>query len=200
VPPAVTHFPISGAILAGGKSSRMGRDKAFLPFPAPDGPPLIARQASLLRELGITDLLISGRPDTDYASTVPDARVILDATADAGPLAGLSAVLGAARHPHVLVLAVDLPLITTDYLRTLIAAAPLPAGVVPLGPLGYEPLAALYPRTLRPLISHALAHHEFSLQQLVHSARQASLLEPFPISAGDLALFANWNSPGDFTR
>jgi hypothetical protein len=64
---------VSGLILAGGRSSRMGRDKAFLPFPAPDGPPLIARQAALLRSLGIDDLLISGRAGVEYTTTVPAA-------------------------------------------------------------------------------------------------------------------------------
>lgn len=194
---ALSHFPISGAILAGGKSSRMGRDKAFLPFPAPDGPPLIARQAALLRELGITDLLISGRPETDYASTVPDARVILDATPDAGPLAGLSAVLAAARHERTLVLAVDLPHMTAGCLRTLIAAALPPAGIVPLGPHGYEPLAALYPRTLLPLIDRALASRDLSLQTLIRSAREADLVKTFPLCETDLPPYTNWNSPQD---
>lgn len=194
---ALTHFPISGAILAGGKSSRMGRDKAFLPFPAPDGPPLIVRQAALMRELGITDLLISGRPETDYGSAVPDARMILDAVPDAGPLAGLSAVLAAARHEHTLVLAVDLPHMTAGCLRNLIAAAIPPAGIVPLGPKGYEPLAALYPRTLLPLLDRALASRDLGLQTLVRSARDAGLLKSFPLPRAFLPFYANWNSPQD---
>ena len=126
----------------------MGRDKAFLPFPPPDGPPLIARQAAVLRSLGIHDLLISGRPDVDYTTTIPDARIVTDTLADAGPLAGLTAILTAARHPWVLVLAVDLPHLTPAYLRTLVATGAGRTGVVFHGPHGYEPLAALYPRTL----------------------------------------------------
>lgn len=175
----------------------MGRDKAFLPFPAPDGPPLIARQAAVLRELGITDLLISGRPETDYASTVPGARIVFDAVPDAGPLAGLMAALAAARHEHILVLAVDLPRMTAGCLRNLLAAASPPAGIVPLGPQGYEPLAALYPRTLLPLLDRALASRDLGLQPLVQSAREAALLKPFPLSATDLPHYTNWNSPQD---
>ena len=194
---AALPFPVSGAILAGGRSSRMGRDKAFLPFPAPDGPSLIARQAGLLRSLGITDLLISGRPDTDYATAVPDARVVTDTLADAGPLAGLAAILASARHPWVLIIAVDLPFLTPAYLQKLLAAASDGVGVVPHGSQGYEPLVALYPRSLLPLVETALASAQFSLQLLLQSATQQYLIEPLQLVETELTLFTNWNTPAD---
>lgn len=173
----------------------MGRDKAFLPFPAPDGPPLIARQAALLRRLGITDLIISGRPGIAYTPTVPDARVVFDATPDSGPLAGLAAILAAARHPWVLVIAVDLPHLTSTYLRTLLAASGQRNGVVPCGPSGYEPLVALYPRSLLATIHYALIAGQLSLQDLLRKATAASLFKTVDISDADLPLFANCNTP-----
>ena len=72
----------SAVILAGGRSSRMGQDKAWLPI---DGQPLLARQISLVRELDPVELLISGRSGTDYRSL--GCRVLTDGFPDAGPLA-----------------------------------------------------------------------------------------------------------------
>ncbi len=190
-------FPLTGAILAGGRSSRMGRDKAFLPFPAPDGPPLIARQAALLLSLGIHDLVISGRPDVHYALAIPEARVVIDSVPDSGPLAGVAAILAAARHPWVLIIAVDLPHLTSGFLQTLIDAGNGRTGVVPQGPQGYEPLVALYPRSWLPAVQIALAKRHLRLQSLIQSAVADSTLTPLPISGRDLPLFANWNSVPD---
>jgi molybdenum cofactor guanylyltransferase len=190
-------FPITGAILAGGRSSRMGRDKAFLPFPAPDGPPLIARQAALLRSLGITDLIISGRADTDYATAIPDGRLVYDTVPDAGPLAGLAAILAAASHPWVLILAVDLPQLTPAYLQKLISTGGGHHGVVPQGPHGYEPLAALYPRTLLPRLQAALDAGQFSLQKLLHESIEAALIKALPLEPTELNQLSNWNTPAD---
>jgi molybdopterin-guanine dinucleotide biosynthesis protein A len=188
---------LSGAILAGGQSTRMGRDKAFLPFPAPDGPPLIAHQCALLRDLGIDDLLISGRPDTDYASAVPHARVVLDTQSDSGPLAGLAAVLAAARHPRVLVMAIDHPRMTANYLRKLIHISNQSTGVVPSGPHGFEPLIAIYPCSLLPHIQQALVTGQFSLQTLLTKAIKSSVIQSVKLDEDELPLFANWNTPQD---
>ncbi len=186
------EFSVSGAILAGGRSSRMGEDKAFLTI---DGVPLVSRQATLLRSLGIDDLLISGRPGVDYA--VPGAQVVTDRVPDAGPLAGLAALLAAARNPWVLVIAVDLPCLSSSYLHTLLATGGGRTGVVPQGPHGYEPLVALYPRALLPTIETALTERRLSLQALLQSAVAESVLIPLGIGTSDLPFFTNWNTPDD---
>lgn len=191
---APLSFPLSGAILAGGRSSRMGRDKAFVSI---HGQTLVAHQAALLRSLGIDDLILSGRPEIDYG--IPDARLVTDTVPDAGPLAGLAAILNAARHPWVLVLAVDLPKLTPAYLQTLLNVGAGRIGVVPHGPHGYEPLAALYPRSLLPRVETALAAGRRSLQNLIAESVQLADLNKVEIDATDLPLFANWNTPQDTT-
>jgi molybdopterin-guanine dinucleotide biosynthesis protein A len=188
----VKTLPVTGAILAGGRSSRMGRDKAFLTL---DGVPLITRQVALLRSLGIDDLLISGRSGVDY--TVPSARVVIDQVADAGPLGGLSALLAAARHPWVLVIAVDLPYLTADYLQSLLAAGNGHTGIVPHGPRGYEPLVALYPRSLLARLESALAENRLGLQKLLQAAVEESVMQSREITSAERSLFTNWNTPQD---
>lgn len=183
---------VSGAVLAGGRSSRMGRDKAFLSH---DGIPLVARQVGLLRALGIDDLLISGRAGIDYA--VPDARVVTDPVPDAGPLAGLAATLAAARHPRVLVIAVDLPLLTTSFLQRILDTGGGRGGVVPHGPHGFEPLVALYPRDLLPRIEAALAERRLGLQALLAAAVVDGLMTRLDLADVDQLHLANWNTPGD---
>ena len=79
---------MSAAVLAGGKSSRMGRDKAALPF---GGGTLLTYQARKLRALGVKELLLSGA-----AEAVPGARLVPDLLPGRGPLGGLHACLSAA--------------------------------------------------------------------------------------------------------
>ncbi|HEY9248839.1 MAG TPA: NTP transferase domain-containing protein, partial [Rariglobus sp.] len=152
---------------------------------------------SLLRGLGITDLILSGRAGTDYARILPDARVVTDPVADAGPLAGLAAVLAAARHPWVLVLAVDLPCMSAAYLQNLLRCGNGLAGVAPHGPHGYEPLAALYPQNILPRVENALAERRWGLQGLLQGLIQDATIKALEINQADLALFANWNTPED---
>ena len=186
--------PFSAAILAGGRSTRMGRDKAFLPMP-PDGAPLIARHATLLRSLGTDDLLISGHAGVDYG--VANARVVTDSVTDCGPLGGLATLLAAARHPRVVVIAVDLPHMTAAYLNKILAACNNCTGVVPLGPSGYEPLVAVYPKSFQAVIQAALAAGRLSLQPLIQAAVTDSILLPLPIAESERTLFTNWNTPAD---
>ena len=125
---------ISGIILAGGRSSRMGRDKAALPFG--DGT-LLSAQTKKLHALGITDILISGYAD----------GMIPDDTPGCGPLGGLATCLTRVKHPRAQVLSVDVPLVPTEVLRELIAAH---TGGVTLLKHGErtEPLIAVYDAAL----------------------------------------------------
>ena len=104
----------SGAILAGGFSSRMGKDKAALLF---GGMTLLEWQVQKLRALGIGDRMVSG-------STMPvsETRFIPDIYPHRGPLGGIHACLNAARHENVLFLAVDTPLVPLSALRLLAEA------------------------------------------------------------------------------
>lgn len=173
----------------------MGRDKAFLEV---GGVTLLARQAALLRSVGVDEIIVSGRVGVDYAEAGADARVVNDVVADAGPIAGLAAVLEAARNSWVLVLAVDLPHITAPALRQLIGASKGGTmGVVPRGKFGYEPLVALYPRALAGILDQRLKNGRFELQSVLAEAEELKLLESLPVSAFAEGTFANWNSPED---
>ncbi len=189
----MADFTFSGAILAGGRSSRMGRDKAFLPV---GGEPLIARQARLLREAGCSELIISGLPNVDYG--IPNALVVYDSVQDAGPLAGLAAMLSAARHPWVLVIAVDLPCLDPTFLRRLLSLGAGRTGAVPHVPHGFEPLTALYPRTLLLEAEEALAAGNYSLQTLVTAVEKLSLVKRLELSPSEQAALVNWNKPQDY--
>lgn len=195
-PPIPLH--VTGVILAAGRSSRMGRDKAFLTLA--DGTTLVAHQAALLRSLHVNDLLISARPHTDYG--VPGAHRVYDAVPDAGPLAGISAALAHSTQPHLLALAVDLPRITAALLKSLLDSITPGVGAVPSTPRGFEPLCAVYPNTpdSRAALAAALASTDLSLQHLLRAAVNAGWMRAVPVAETDLPLFANWNSPEDVAR
>lgn len=174
----------------------MGRDKALLPHPV-SGLPLLAHQAALLRSLpGCAELFLSAPADRAY--DLPGARRIDDIAPDCGPLGGVAAGLAAASHPRLLVLAVDLPFVTPDFLSRLLALADDARGVATRHADGvFEPLCAVYSKSQHATADAALARRELSLQRLLAASLAADTLRPLPLGPADLPLLANWNTPED---
>ena len=125
----MTVSAFTGALIAGGRSSRMGRDKAFLDW---QGRPLWEVQLAKLSSVGASELLVCGRREQGFEGD--GFRFVQDDVEDLGPLAGLANALKEASHETVLVLAVDMPLVTAELLRELLGKCDgLPGrGVVPV--------------------------------------------------------------------
>jgi molybdopterin-guanine dinucleotide biosynthesis protein A len=190
----------SAVILAGGKSTRMGRDKAMLEV---GGRPLLARQIELARDTGAREVLVSGRTGMNYDAF--GCRVLHDHHPDAGPLAGIEAALAAAADPLLLVLAVDMPQMNAVRLRRLAACCTQDRGVVPRVDGHMEPLAAFYPgrsigllRELWPP-SPAAAGTSPAPRVSMFAQRCAAVgqVQWLDLPAADACDFANWNSPAD---
>ena len=178
----------SAVLLAGGRSSRMGREKALIEI---EGVPLWRRHLETLGRLSPDELFLSG-PGRD-----PAVEAIADEVAGAGPLAGVAAALRRSSSRLVLVLAVDLPMMTTAFLRSLLHLCTAEQGVVPQRAEHYEPLAAVYPKRSAKLAAAALRNGDFSMQNFVRAALEQDLLLLRKIEDDEMPLFANLNTPAD---
>ncbi len=185
---------VSALILAGGESRRMGQDKAWLEL---DGKPLLVRAAATLRQLGLTEILISGRPGADYS--VVDLPVLLDRQRGSGPLAGIERALEACASPLLLVLAVDLPYMNSDFLQKLLDRSDATHGVVPGLGGRLEPLAAIYPKSCHRLALECLRLSRLAARDFAESCRREHMVRVYRVPRADRQCFANWNSPSDLS-
>lgn len=188
-------LPFSAVLLAGGKSTRMGFDKAGLII---DGQPLWRRQLATLSALEPQALFISGRPDGPYIGS--DVPVIFDAEPGLGPIGGLAAALHHTQHSYLLVLAVDLPGMTPDFLRRLVyIASGQKTGAAPYIDGRFEPLAAVYPKECAPLAGEYLrGGTDRSLQGFIRAAVACGMMTRFLSEETDRPLFLNLNTPQAF--
>ncbi len=186
-------LPFAAVLLAGGRSRRMGRDKALLPLG--DGLLLWQRQLDVLRQLEPAELFVSGPRREGFP---PELICLLDEQPGRGPLGGISSALGATRAPLLVVLAVDLPRMTPEFLRGLLERSTDGRGVVPWHHASdlYEPLAAVYPSACLTLVQARLNGDDWSLQRFVRAAGQT--LHAYEIGAGEEAIFTNWNEPASY--
>jgi molybdenum cofactor guanylyltransferase len=190
-----TFLPFSAALLAGGRSRRMGRDKRLLAVDWQGEPvPLWRRQLCVLRRLAPAELLISGPPDLEYP---PDVTVVPDKMKDAGPLAGIASCLEVSQSRLLLVLAVDLPNITPHYLESLVQAATPGRGVVPAIEHELEPVAAVYPVEAMTTAFACVQRGERSVQAFARRLEYSGLVSIRAVTASEAPLFRNWNSPQD---
>jgi molybdopterin-guanine dinucleotide biosynthesis protein A len=187
---------LSGLILAGGRSSRMGRDKAGLVLA--DGSTLLERQAEILRAAGATAILASIREGGE--NKLPGVAWVHDAVVDAGPLAGIAAGLRAAPPGHVIVLAVDMPALTPAHLRTLAERASPDRGVVPMVAGQLEPLAAVYPTVLAASAEAALADGHRAVHAWARAEAALGHLLLWEAPAEWSGVFRSWNTPADVPR
>ena len=163
-------------VLAGGQSTRMGRDKALLEL---DGRPLIALAVEHLRALGIEPRICGSRPDlARFAEVIPDNL------ADSGPLGGIEAALTASDSELNLFLPVDAPLIPVEFLRWLIDRATVSNAVatIPVAGGREQPLSAIYSRRLLPGLRAARAAGQLKMMTAVRDAA-ASLHEAVDLFA-----------------
>ena len=181
----------TGVVLAGGQSSRMGRDKALIEI---DGARLLDRSVELLRPHA-REILVIGDPakyEVLHASVIPDDRP------GKGPLGGIVTALHRARYVRLVVLAVDLPNLDDRLLIALKhALEPGVDAAVPRHGDLIEPLAAAYHR-------HAIEPFEQCLER--DALKMSAALDRVRTTYLDIApgeegwptdLFRNLNTPAD---
>jgi molybdopterin-guanine dinucleotide biosynthesis protein A len=151
---------VAAFILAGGASSRMGREKGLLEF---GGLPLIARTVQLLEPL-VSAVTIVGPPECYVALGLraiadQDVGIQEGKGTSQGPLAGIASALATTGVPWNLVLACDLPYLTDQWLDWMLARAigSNAQVVLPQTSRGLEPLAAVYRHECAAPIAESLA-------------------------------------------
>jgi molybdopterin-guanine dinucleotide biosynthesis protein A len=177
----------AGFVLVGGRSSRMGCDKALLPF---GGQTLAAHVAAEVFAAAGSVTLV-GDPDRYAVLGLP---VIRDRVPGNGPLGGIAAAVHASPE-WALVVACDMPAVTREYLAFLLADIDASGRevdcIVPESGAGLEPLCALYHHRALPLLDSFLDHKFLRMQDVVRS------LQCRVVPAADPALFRNLNTPED---
>jgi molybdenum cofactor guanylyltransferase len=178
---------MSAVILAGGKSSRMGRPKDMLPW----------RGGSMLSELvrGVTANFLPCLIVSNHAEQLADAisqdemvTIVPDAVPSAGPVSGLVTAFRSTTENVLLVLSCDLPFMDREQISRLVqyAAGVEDWDVVAVKEQGrLHPLCALYHRRAQPLFEHALQQQQLRLMSVLSELRvhetPAGLLDPWAV-------------------
>jgi molybdopterin-guanine dinucleotide biosynthesis protein A len=185
---------VSGFVLAGGRSSRMGRDKALLEI---DGVTLIVRAVTLVRSVLDEATVIASK--AGYESL--GLRIVGDDFPGFGPLGGIATALHISKKPWNLVIACDLPYLSKAWLEYLIERALKSEAdaVVPMNVRGPEPLCAMYHKNAEQRIRTGV---EGGIRKVTDSFANLHVehLEPdeWKGFASGGPLFKNVNSPADY--
>lgn len=146
----------SGAVLAGGRSRRMGRDKAFVELA---GRPLVSYAVEALRAAGAREVLAVGGDAGRLAAA--GATWVPDRFPGAGPAGGILTALEAAACDVVVVLACDMPYVTAEAVRAVVGAlGPDDDAAVPEREGRLEPLLAAYRRRCAAALEAAVTAGE----------------------------------------
>jgi molybdopterin-guanine dinucleotide biosynthesis protein A len=188
---------VDAAILAGGRARRLGgQDKRALRV----GPTtILERQLAALDDLVDRVFVVGGDPVTGRG---PLPAVVPDRLPDAGALGGLYTALCEATGSHVLVVACDLPFVTTALLARLISLADSKCdAVVPRSTDGLQPLCAVYARCLAGDVRRRIESGRLMIQDLLGTIRVREF-GPAEIAAfgADRRLFFNVNTPDDLAE
>jgi molybdopterin-guanine dinucleotide biosynthesis protein A len=180
---------VSAAIMAGGKSKRMGQDKAWIEL---DGEPLIARVASVLAAVADVVIIVANDPKYDSLGL----QVVRDRYPTGGALGGIATGVGAATHDTVLVAACDMPFLSPEVWRLILGHSGEADVVIPKIGGEYETLHALYTRACIPHMARAIAENRLRVISFFEQVRLLAIEEP-ELRAVDptLRAFTNVNTP-----
>lgn len=183
---------ITGIILSGGKSIRMGTDKALLKL----GDKSLIETAIDICKPVCTSIIISSNNPEHGKFGYP---VIADDLQDCGPIGGIYSSLKHSETEWNFVISVDAPFVTTPFIRYLISEIGGSTAVIPFHDKGMEPLIGLYHKNSLPEIEKMLKSGIYKMVHLINAldtklVNAQNCIEKYP------DLFRNLNSPEDFNK
>lgn len=165
---AAAFEEVTGAILTGGKSSRLGRDKALLPM---NGKPLAVHMHTLLADLFPEVILIGhSRPELEIMGLTS----IPDLIPGKGVLGGIYTALHVCKTPYVFVAAADMPFLTPSLITGILAYRHRADAVIPSGPKGMEPLCAVYSKTCSGTIKQSIGRNTLKIMEALNGLKVLS--------------------------
>lgn len=186
---------VSGVVLAGGKSKRMGMDKRHLSV---HGKPLLDRVTSVLLELFPEVLLVLA--EEDISKQDDRIRIVTDLVPGCAAVGGLYTGLYHSRHPHVFVVACDMPFINPAVIELFLQKVDATDIVLAQLVTGLQPLHGLYSKHCQPFLKAMIDARDLRLQNIadqqglaVHRISEAEIKPLDP----QLLSFLNLNSPAD---
>lgn len=186
---------MTGIVLTGGKSSRMGRNKAFLEF---EGQPLIERSLQVLHSVFSEVIISTNTPELYYSY---EEKTVQDIYVDQGPLGGLHACLKAAQYDYSFFVACDMPFLNVEVIRYLAQLVGRESVLVPEVDGGLHPLHAFYHKNCLPIIEKKLEAKRLKLVDLFEDCSVRYVhedeLKKFPAIE---QVFRNINTPQEWTE
>lgn len=181
---------VSGFILAGGRSRRMGTDKAFLLV---QEEPLLKHMISLVEPF-CNEIAISGQ-NSDYKSF--NVNLIPDVFSGCGPISGLYSSLKHSSFDWNLIISVDVPFVNDELICYLISNISEVDCIIPEHTSRVEPLVGLYNRRILPVVEEMIKSGDYKLMNLLSKLNTRyldcnNLISKYP------RLFFNVNRPHDY--
>lgn len=184
---------MNGIILAGGQSSRMGRDKASLPWGESD---LLNAVLERLAPVCNKIIVVS---NSDRKIRIPGVQVVADHYKLCGPLGGMQAGLTVSDADYNFIAACDMPYLSTEAVAYMKQAALGYDAAVPFIDKHYNPLHAVYRQTCLPYINQMLAENNYRILnfysqiKLLHISKEE--LQGFD---AELRTLSNVNTPDEY--
>jgi len=183
---------VLGAILAGGKSSRMGMEKALLPL---KGQPMIQYVADTLSSRFSEVVVVGGSKDT-YSFL--ELEVVPDVFEGCGPLGGIQAALNRARPLPVFVLSCDTPFIPVELIEYLLSFKSAAPTTIAISDGILQPLCGLYDSTALGAIEHDLQEGKYSVLKTILSIDHTAVPITPDLPFFTPRIFWNVNRPEDY--
>jgi molybdopterin-guanine dinucleotide biosynthesis protein A len=187
---------LAGIVLCGGRSSRMGRPKAWLPF---GDELLLPRVVRVVRE-AVGPVVVVAAPGQDVPPLPADVEVVRDEVEGLGPLGGLAAGLAAleGRADATYLSSCDVPFLTPAFVRrvvSFVAGADRPAVAVPVANGYHHPLAAAYSVAVLPQVRELLSAGQLRMTGLFAAVPTRALP---PDELTDAESLRNVNTPDEY--
>jgi len=185
----------TGIILAGGKSSRMGTNKALLTI---ENKTVIERIVEQLEQI-VDEIIIVTNYFSDYEFL--KLPMVEDLRKEMGPLAGIEAGLEASKTQWNLVVACDMPFISIELGKYLLSCLQQYQAAVPEIDGQLHPLFAAYRKEVSAAVSNSLNENQLRIRQLLHTIHakivKNDLIQSHGLSTEDIYFF-NMNHPNEY--